>query len=74
MTAEVTRKGGLDMQVCVPADWTDDEAMTFAEQQYPCGTQHGWQIRRKGDPNLRGAPERAPCHSRTGHVHITLDA
>lgn len=74
MTAEVTRKGGLDMQVCVPADWTDAQALEFAEQQYPCGTQHGWQIRRQGDPHLRGAPERAPCHSKPDHIHITLDA
>lgn len=74
MPAEVTRMGALDMQVCVPADWTDAETLAFAEQQYPCGTEYGWQIRKEGDPHLQGAPERVACHSREGHVHIMLDA
>lgn len=74
MTAEVTRCGFLAMQVCVPQDWTDQQAKDFAERENPCGTTHGWHIRRQGDEALNGAPERCPCQQRSGHVHIMLDA
>lgn len=74
MTAEVTRWGALDMQVCVPAEWTDAEVMAFADRENPCGTEHGWFIRKAGDEMLRGAPERQPCKDRSKHVHIMLDA
>ena len=57
MSAEVTRRGALDMQVCVPADWTDAQVIAFAEQSNPCGTRGGWQIRKEGDPDLSGDPE-----------------
>ena len=72
--AEVTRRGCLDMQVCVPAEWTDEEVKKFAERENPCGTAAGWQIRKEGDPALVGHPERNACASRSGFVHITLDA
>jgi hypothetical protein len=71
---QVLKFGALDMQVCVPANWTDDQVKEFAEQAYPCGTSHGWGIRRQGDEALRGANERVPCASRPGFVHIMLDA
>lgn len=74
MTATVTRRGALDMQVCVPTDWTDDQVITFAESEYPCGTENGWFIRRVGDDALAGCPERQPCSMESGHVHIMLDA
>lgn len=74
MEPEITRTGALDMQVCVPSDWTDDRVLRFAELENPCGTQHGWQIRREGSPLLNGAKERVPCASREGFVHIMLDA
>jgi hypothetical protein len=74
MTAAVTRHGGLDMQVCVPTNWTDEQAIEFAEREYPCGTEHGWSIRKQGDKSLAGADERVPCAERDGHVHIMLDA
>jgi hypothetical protein len=70
----VTRYGFLDMQVCVPADWTDEQVNTFAEAQYPCGTQNGWQIRKEGSENLAGQPERVPCADRAGFIHVMLDA
>ena len=72
--AEVTRTGALDMQVCVPADWSDDQVKGFADRKNLCGTQHGWGIRREGDPLLQGAHERVPCASREDFVHIMLDA
>ena len=74
MSAEVTRVGILDMQVCVPEDWTDLQVRRFANDQNPCGTENGWHIRREGDPALQGKPERNPCDYRVGHVHIMLDA
>lgn len=74
MSAEVTRRGGLDMQVCVPSDWRDSQVVEFAERENPCGTTNGWVIRREGDAALAGKPERVNCASRAGHVHIMLDA
>jgi len=70
----VTRRGSLDMQVCVPADWSDDQVVEFASIANPCGTVDGWGIRREGSKYLAGAPERRICEDRKGFVHITLDA
>jgi hypothetical protein len=70
----VTRRGGLGMQVCVPHDWSDRQIVDFAELQNPCGTEHGWSIRRAGDPFLAGAPERQVCRGRPGFIHVMLDA
>lgn len=74
---QVTKRNSLCMQVCVPAGWTDEEVKAFAEHAYPCGTEHGWQIRKAGDKRLHGDPVRAPCTglwARPGCVHIMLDA
>lgn len=74
MTAEVTRRGALSMQVCVPTDWTDDQVKEFANRENLCGTTGGWFVRKDGDKALNGDPERMPCEGRAGHVHIMLDA
>lgn len=74
MTPEITKRGVLDMQVCVPADWTDEQVKEFADHENLCGTDHGWQIRRQGDPALIGCDERVKCQGRDGFVHIMLDA
>ncbi len=71
---EVTRTGILDMQVCVPKNWSDFEVRAFAEQENRCGTTAGWAIRRQGDPALIGMAERGQCAERTDFVHIMLDA
>lgn len=71
--AEVTKKGLLDMQVCVPEDWSDEKVIDFAEQSYPSGTIGGWFIHREGSEELGGYPERNPCNQRKGFVHIMLD-
>lgn len=73
-TPEVTKYGMLDMQVCVPATWSDDDVKAFSDQANECGTSLGWQIRREGSPLLSGAAERVPCLRRNGFVHIMLDA
>lgn len=73
MAATVSRYGILDMQVCVPADWSDDQVTTFAEAENPSGTEHGWQIRREGNRFLSGDPERCRCADLADQVHIMLD-
>jgi hypothetical protein len=77
--AEITRFGVLDMQVCVPEEWTDKEVKGFADIHNECGTSNGWIIRKEGDTTktgklFAGAPERCPCEEREGYVHIMLDA
>jgi hypothetical protein len=72
----VTKKSALDMQVCVPNGWTDEQVKEFADRDNPCGTTGGWAIRKQGSGALAGANERVPCNSavRAGFVHIMLDA
>ena len=74
MEAEVTKRGALDMQVCVPEDWSDERVKAFADLHNLCGTVSGWAIRREGDRFLAGCRERVPCAKREGFVHIMLDA
>lgn len=74
MEAEVTQRGILDMQVCVPKDWTDEQVKVFAGDENPCGTSGGWFIRKEGNEYLSGAPERVSCAERDGYVHIMLEA
>lgn len=70
---EVTKRGMLDCQVCVPSDYSDIRVKEYADLANPAGTELGWIIRKEGDPILRGAPERQPCKQREGCVHIMLD-
>ena len=70
---EITKRGALDMQVCVPADWTDEQIKEFADANNLCGTSDGWHVRKQADYRVE-AKERQPCHDRPGFVHIMLDA
>jgi hypothetical protein len=70
---EVTRRGALDMQVCVPKDWTNEQVKAFADAENPSGLDSGWKIRREGDEALAGCAERVPCQQRCDCVHIMLD-
>ncbi len=72
--ASVTHRGFLDMQVCIPKEWDDYKVVKFAEKENPCGTTCGWVIRREGDEELAGSPERAQCMRTPGNVHIMLNA
>ena len=74
MNPEVTRYGVLDMQVCVPENWSDEQVKEFADEKYLCGSTSGWHIRKEGDKALNGAHERVECEMRDGFVHIMLDA
>lgn len=74
MRAQVTKIGALDMQVCVPKNWSDKQVIEFAEKENPCGTTAGWGIRREGNKFLNGAKERVECADREEFIHIMLDA
>lgn len=82
---EVTHYGVLDMQVCVPESWTDEQILAFAEKKFPCGTTNGWFIRRQADYDKAIAEgkvpregchmkERIACDDRPGFIHVMLDA
>jgi hypothetical protein len=71
---QVMFRGALSMQVCVPAEWTDDQVKEFADRENLCGTENGWFIRRDGDKALAGARERVTCASDPSRVHIMFDA
>ena len=66
--------GALDMQVCVPKDWTDEQVIAFAEKENPCGTKYGWHVRKEGSKLLGACHERVPCEKFENMVHIVLDA
>lgn len=70
----VTKAGALDMQVCVPEDYSDEDVLIFANRENPCGTTGGWQIRRQGDEALSGCNERVVCSLDPNKVHIMLNA
>lgn len=74
MNANVVRRSGLSMQVCVPIDWKDKDVIAFAERENPCGTDNGWQIRRDGDRLLSGTKERVRCAADDRNEHVMLDA
>jgi len=61
-------------QVCVPKYTTDSQLLEFAEEKNPCGTEHGWAIRREGSELLSGCDERVQCRDFESHCHIMLDA
>lgn len=64
----------LDMQVCVPRDYSDAAIIAFAERENPCGTTAGWQITKLGDKHLAGSPERVQCEEHTDNCHVMLHA
>ena len=72
-TAQVIRTRLLDMQVCVPTDWTDEQVKTFADTENVAGTSGGWFIRKQGHKRLNGCDERVKCVEREGFVHIILE-
>jgi len=74
MGAVILRTGFLDMQVCVPKDFTDEQVKEFADSYNPCGTKNGWLILKQGSKYLGGADERVVCSRKDDHVHIVLEA
>lgn len=74
MIAEIIYHGWLDIQVCVPEDWTDDQVLKFAAKENIDSAGNDWVIRREGDMALADDPERAPCEDKGGYSHLMLDA
>jgi hypothetical protein len=71
VTAEpmVTGESLLSIQVCVPAEWTNEQVQSFM-RRHPCGTTGGWRMREGG------AHERVKCKgadARKGYVHVMGD-
>ena len=66
--AQVIMKAVLAIQVCVPADWTDEQIVAFGVD---------YELAKGGRNNpafsiRRG--KRAPCSQRAGCVHVVLEA
>lgn len=71
--AEVTNVSIFDMQVCVPADWTDEQVEEFANRENLAGTTNGWKMRPADSPYQAGAPVRVQCSQNADNVHIMLE-
>jgi hypothetical protein len=66
---EVVRFSLLNIQVCVPADYTDEQVEEFANRNHPTGIDSPWKITEQ----LGDDPTRNPCSEREGMVHIVLE-
>ena len=73
MTAEITKYGIFDTQVCVPKEWTDKQVLAFVNTANPSGLDNGWHIKKEGDESLSGDPERNQCTKHEDNVHIMLN-
>lgn len=62
---EVLRSCLLQMQVCVPEGYTDEQVEDFSNINNPTGISSQWTIRQE-------IPVRAQCEERTGCVHLIL--
>ena len=69
----VTKYGLVAMQVCVPAEWTDEQVEEFANRDNPSGLAAGWHIRVADSLYQAGAPVRVTCAQNADNVHIMLE-
>lgn len=69
---EVIRSPLLYVQICIPEDWTDEQALEFVETEKPSGLSLGWQIHKQEEGALGGACIRAPCDQKDGFVHVVF--
>ncbi len=67
---EIVRIGIFDMQVCVPANWTDEQIEQFANAEEPELT---WTMLPADSKYLAGDPQRNPCAERKNYVHVRLE-
>jgi hypothetical protein len=72
MEPEVVRRGLVSMQVCVPSDFTDEQAAAFANGDTPTGIESEWRVAKQGHDVLAGSDERVTCEQRSGCVHLVL--
>lgn len=68
----IARMGWLSIQVCVPAEFTDEEAIAAGEKLCRCGTEFGWHV--ASSEQIGGDPERVTCTKYPENVHIVLIA
>jgi len=68
----IPRYGVLDMQICVPKEFTDEQVIEAAECHNASGTSNGWKICKEGSAWLDGCPERVQCEKYPENVHIKL--
>jgi hypothetical protein len=68
----VPRRGLLDLQVCVPVEYTDEQIEQFANAAEPTGIESSWHMRSADDPAQAGAPIRVPCTKHPENVHVML--
>lgn len=66
IAAEVIKWSLCDIQVCVPAEFTDEQIEAFANDDHPTGIDSKWKMRQTKDPM------RVQCQERSGHVHVVL--
>jgi flagellar biosynthesis/type III secretory pathway M-ring protein FliF/YscJ len=62
---QFTQMHVFSTQICVPEDYTNEQALEFVEKEYPAGTSAGWQISDKVE-------QRVKCEKREGCVHILV--
>lgn len=74
MTANIVRESLFNCIVCVPKEWTDDEAYTWVNTHHVCGTERGWIMCKQGDKMLHGTDERVQCTKYPENVHIMFAA
>ena len=63
----VTKVGILNLQVCVPENWNDEQVREFANQENLCGTTNGWVVSQR--PEVAAVK----CEGREGFKHVILD-
>lgn len=71
--AAITNQGIMDLQICVPKTFTDDEATAKANELAPTGIESRWTMKHNGHEDLRGCDERVQCSEFKSHVHIMLE-
>lgn len=68
----VLKRGLCDLQVCVPKEYTDEQAEEFANKDCPTGIDSKWKLRAADDPHQLGDPIRVVCQARQEYVRIML--
>lgn len=68
----VTRCALCHMQVCVPETWTNAQIERYANGERPTGIESRWKVTRVANKAGTLDPERVPCESRKGFIHVVL--
>ena len=68
----LVRMSLINLQVCVPKEFTDEQAEEAANQLHPTGISSKWTMREAEDPTQMGAPLRVQCQQHPENVHIMM--